>query len=54
MPASYRPYTRFVRQSLLLAASLNGVFLALPAALNAQSVPPALESPAQGPSQTGP
>ena len=54
MSASYRPYTRFVRPSVLLAAALNIAFLALPAALTAQSVPPALESPASGPPQTGP
>ncbi len=54
MSASYRPYTRFVRPSLLLAAALNIALLAPPAALTAQSVPPALESPSQGPPQTGP
>jgi hypothetical protein len=54
MSAPYRPYTRFVRPSLLLVAALNVALLALPAALTAQSVPPALESPPQGPPQTGP
>src|SRR3984885_7726816 len=54
MSASNRPYKPFVRQSLVLAVALNSIFLALPTALNAQSVPPALESPPQGPPQTGP
>jgi 3-keto-disaccharide hydrolase len=54
MSTSYRPYTRFFRPSLLLVAALNVAFLALPAGLTAQSVPPALESPPQGPPQTGP
>ena len=54
MSASYRPYTRLIRPSLLLIAALDFAFLALPAALVAQSVPPALESPASGPPQTGP
>ena len=48
MSASYRPYTRFVRPSLFLAAALNVVFLTLSAALTAQSVPPALVSPLRG------
>jgi hypothetical protein len=51
MPASYRPSARAVHHSLLWAASL---LIVLPAALIAQSVPPALESPAAGPPQTGP
>ena len=54
MSASYRPYPRFVRRSVLPAAALGVFFLALPAALIAQSVPPALESPAARPPQTGP
>src|SRR5271154_4079536 len=54
MSASYRPYKCFVHPSLLLAAALNIAFLAAPAALSAQSVPPALESPPQGPPLTGP
>ena len=54
MSASYRPGKRYVRPSLLLVAALNVAFLALPAALTAQSVPPALESPPQHPPQTGP
>jgi len=54
MSASYCPHTRFVRPSRLLAAALNIALLALPAALTAQSVPPALESPSQGQPQTGP
>ena len=33
---------------------MNIAFLAAPATLSAQSVPPALESPPQGPPQTGP
>ena len=53
MSASSCPYTRFVRPSLLLAAA-HIALLALPSALIAQSVPPALESPSQGPPQTGP
>ncbi|HEX4164909.1 MAG TPA: hypothetical protein VHZ55_05490, partial [Bryobacteraceae bacterium] len=52
--ASYRPYPRPIRQSLLSAAALGLFFLQLPAVLVAQSVPPALESPAAGPPQTGP
>jgi hypothetical protein len=50
MSASYLPYTRFVRQLLFLAAALNFIS----PALTAQSVPPALVSPAAGPPQTGP
>jgi len=53
MSASHRCYARFVRQSLLPIAVLSAVFLTLPAALSAQSVPPALESPARPP-ETGP
>jgi len=48
MPA---PHRRAVRHSLLLAASL---LITLPAALPAQSVPPALESPPVRPAQPGP
>ncbi len=54
MSASYRPYARFVRPSLLLATALNIAFVAFPSTLIAQSVPPALESPPSGPPQTGP
>jgi hypothetical protein len=54
MSASYRPYPRFFRQSVLPAAALGIFSLALPAALMAQSVPPALESPAARPPQEGP
>ena len=54
MAAPCRRYARFVSQSLLPAAALDIFFVALPAALVAQSVPPALESPAAQPPQTGP
>ena len=54
MSASYRPYTHFVGQPLLRAAALEFILLALPAALTAQSVPPALESPPAQAPQTGP
>jgi hypothetical protein len=43
-----------IPQSPLQAAVLAVFFLSLPAALIAQSVPPALESPAARPPQTGP
>ena len=54
MSAPYRRYARFVSKSLLPAAALGAFFLALAAALIAQSVPPALEFPAAQPPQTGP
>ena len=54
MPASYRFGSRFVRQSLLPIAALSLPFLALSANLLAQSVPPALVSPAARPPQMGP
>src|SRR3981081_588205 len=54
MSAPYRRYARLISQSLLPAAALGVFFLAIPAALVAQSVPPALESPAAQPPQTGP
>src|SRR5258705_11190957 len=54
MSAPDRRYARFVSQPLLPAPALGVFFLALPAALVAQSVPPALESPAAQPPQTGP
>src|SRR5450755_4185763 len=54
MSASYCLYLRFLRQSHLPLAALSVFSLALPATLAAQSVPPALESPAAGPPQTGP
>ena len=53
MSASYCPRPRFVSQSLLAAAAQGVFFLVLSAALVAQSVPPALESPARPP-ETGP
>ena len=54
MSTPYRRYARLISQSLLPASALGIVFLATPAALGAQSVPPALESPAAQPPQTGP
>jgi len=54
MPASHRPYPRFVRQSVLPVATLGISFLSVPVALMAQTVPPALESPAARPPQVGP
>ena len=53
MSLSYRPHARFVCSSLLPAAALGAFFLGLPAMLAAQTVPPALESPAARPPQTG-
>ena len=53
MSRSYRPHARFVCFSLLPAAALGVFFLGLPAMLAAQTVPPALESPAARPPQTG-
>jgi hypothetical protein len=54
MFASYRAHPRFVRQSVLPAATLGISFLSVPVVLMAQSVPPALESPAARPPQVGP
>jgi hypothetical protein len=54
MSASYRFGSRFVRQSLLPIAALSVPFLTLSANLFAQSVPPALVSPAARPPQMGP
>ena len=54
MSASYRPYPCFVRRLSLAAGALGLFFLALPDALTAQSVPPALESPPVHAPQTGP
>jgi len=54
MPASHRPYPRFIRQSVLPVATLGISFLSVPVALMAQTVPPALESPAARPPQVGP
>src|SRR5580658_10987720 len=54
MPASYRFGSRFVCQSLLPIAALSVPFLALSANVLAQSVPPALASPAARPPQMGP
>ena len=54
MPVSYRFGPRFVRQSLLPLLALSVPLLGLSANLVAQSVPPALESPAARPPQTGP
>ena len=53
MPALSRPCPRLHRRALLSALALAVVSLALPAALSAQSVPPALESPPARPPQTG-
>jgi hypothetical protein len=52
MSSLNRHSSRIFRQPLLSASALCFLFLALPAA--AQSVPPALESPAAQPPQTGP
>jgi hypothetical protein len=54
MSTPYRPYPRFVRPAFLPAAALSVLFVTLPGALTAQSVPPALESPPVRPPQTGP
>src|ERR1039457_1290218 len=55
MPISHRHSKHLLPQSMLPAAAALGViFLTIPAALIAQSVPPALESPAAQPPQTGP
>ena len=54
MLASYRPYPRFVRRSVLPAARLGIFLLSVPVVLLAQSVPPALESTAARPPQVGP
>lgn len=53
MFTSNRPYASFVCHSLLPAAALGVFSLVLPTALNAQSVPPALEAPAAQPPQAG-
>jgi Domain of Unknown Function (DUF1080) len=53
MFAPDRHGSRFDSQSLLLKAALGVLFLALPSAILAQSVPPALESPPARPPQTG-
>src|SRR5579864_477318 len=54
MFASHHTTSRFVRQSVLPAAILTMCSLTIPAVLMAQSVPPALESPAARPPQVGP
>jgi hypothetical protein len=54
MSASYCLYTRFLYRSLSPAAALLACFLAVPAVLTAQSVPPALVSPAAQSPQMGP
>ena len=54
MSTSHYPFPRFVPFFLWSAATLGALLLALPAALIAQSVPPALESPPAGPPRTGP
>jgi hypothetical protein len=53
MSLSNRRHSRFVRCSFLPAAALGVFALTLPVTLMAQSVPPALESPATRPPQTG-
>lgn len=54
MSTSHYSLPRFVPFFLWSAAALGALLLALPAALIAQSVPPALESPPAGPPRTGP
>lgn len=54
MPVSLRSGACAVRASLLPAIWLAFAAFTLPAALTAQSVPPALVSPPAGPPQTGP
>src|ERR1700722_19267529 len=58
MTTSDRCRTRFARLSSLHAVALRVSLFTLPAALpialSAQTVPPALEAPAAGPPQTGP
>src|ERR1039458_156725 len=49
MLISHRHSVHFVCQSMLSTAALGIIFLTLPALLPAQSVPPALESPAAQP-----
>jgi hypothetical protein len=49
MSVTDRPYPRFV-----VHLCLSALFLAFPLALTAQTVPPALESPAAQPPRTGP
>ncbi|MCU1320489.1 MAG: hypothetical protein JWM43_138 [Acidobacteriaceae bacterium] len=53
LPALIRNRARFVRSSLLSVAALSASLIAAPAALTAQSVPPALEAPAARPPQVG-
>ena len=53
MSASYLPSTRLVCRRLLSPSALIVISLALPASLAAQSVPPALESPAARPPVIG-
>ncbi len=54
MSASYCPYPRCFRHSLLLPVALAVFSLAAPGPLVAQSVPSALASPPARPPQTGP
>src|SRR5215469_415080 len=53
MSKSSRTHARLVLPFLISAAAKSVFFLALPAMLNAQSVPPALVSPPAGPPETG-
>ena len=53
MLTSYRQHARLVYHPLPSAILLGILLLALPAALTAQSVPPALESPPWGPPHIG-
>lgn len=54
MSASYQPSTRLFRRWFLSPCALIAISLALSAKLTAQSVPPALASPAAGPPVIGP
>jgi hypothetical protein len=54
MSTSFRPCTRTVRAFLLSSVAQLVLALTFPAALTAQSVPPALVSPPAGPPQPGP
>ena len=54
MSRPHRLHTHSLCRSISPAAALFACFVALPVALTAQSVPPALESPAAEPPQTGP
>jgi hypothetical protein len=54
MSASHRRFTRILLTVLIPTAVLCALVMTLPAGLAAQSVPPALVSPAAGPPQTGP